>query len=588
MTETFVPDHPFTPDRDVVVKQLFVEIDDLIGELDAILKPIRKLRRKQETLLLETLATGAELARGHARAVKRSASDGIWGDVIASLVLLTTSLRDVGHSDNMDEILRESADAQNAPLPSLLRWWSETETGLDRVAGYNDRLNELLVALSHATETEGGVKMDETTDATAEAVRDLGITIAAMMNGGAATAPSRGAGRFDKVSDQMVASLDALGLPHDGVALARGENDDFARARLLDGLQRNFGSKVHEGSRRYFRTATTSGSGNPIGTAKLLRGSALVNANLLQAEADAVNGIIDRLVPMIRFQLANPVSGGAVGARAAIRAELTNIVETASDPMGLNRARAEFQFFRLVLAVLDYLDSAELMPRAPRPDRDKRRIGSIMTWLGQFRDDEVCAESSVVRDEEVRSEIANLIDLLISIAVRLSSRRPDEERGLAAARLEEALTAALGTADVLEIELVRAGTDLIEQDIDTVTDDDDDDSGDRLSIGQFVRWVRAVAGPFSTADHRAASLRAPELRVLAEELGELDRVAAKIGQATPVLAFGRSVPRHIVRELSGYLTIAHEEADRLAGGFAVVPAAGAPASPPAGPVAGKD
>ena len=536
----------------------------VLSRLDDVATPVNKLRGKNETKVLRDLNDGLKRARILTRAARNHITAGAYADAAEAVLDLVETVREgIGRRDNIDEIEREWTDASAEGVPpSRQRWWSEIERGVDDMVALAGDLIEYLKSYSHAHDSKGAPTMDET-DSTAEAVRDLGITIATMIGGTPPTGASRAARRYEAVADQMTATLDMLGLPHDGVQLSGSEADAAARARLIDGLTRNFASKERAGFKIYSRTATPLAGRDPSSPTDLLRGSALVNANLLRAEADAVLGIIDRLPSMVRFQLVQPYVGGAFEAQATIRGELNAIVESARDPMGINRLRVTFQFSRLVLAILDYLDQAEIFPRAGKSyKRDGQGIDLIMAWLSTFRDDEVCIESSVVRDEEVRAELANLIDVLLAIGRRLIADRPDEARGQAAARVEECLTSAFAAADAVELTLERSGTDLYEQDIQFASSDC---PAVRISIGQFIRWVRATAGPFARAENRAASLRQPQVALLFEELDTLAAIAGALGGELATFGLRRSTPRQQLAELESYLKTAADEAKRLGG-----------------------
>lgn len=537
----------------------------VLSRLDEIGAPINKLRGKNETKVLRDLHDGVKRARTLARGARGHIEVAAHADVSEAVLDLADALREgIGKRDNIDEIEREWTDAAAENIPaSRQRWWSEIERGVEDLMAHGGDLIEYLKSYSHAHDSKGAPTMDETDSATAEAVRDVGITIAAMIGGGSPSGPSRAARRYEAVADQMTATLDTLGLPHDGVQLSSSDAGATARARLIDGLTRNFASKERDGFKVYSRTATPLAGRDPGSPHELLRGSALVNANLLRAEADAILGIFDRLPSMVRFQLVQPYVGGAFEAHAAIRRELDAIVDSARDSMGINRLRVGFQFSRLVLAMLDYLDQAEIFPRASGFfKRDTRGIRELVAWLSTFRDKEVCVETSLVRDEEVRAELSNLFDMLIAIGSRLMAERPDEGRGQAAARVEECLTSALAAADALELTLERSGTDLYEQDVQFAAAAE---PPVRISIGQFIRWVRATAEPFARAENRAASLRQAQVGLLHGELCELAEIAGALGGELATYGLRRSTPRQQLGELESYLKTAASEAALLGG-----------------------
>ncbi|MCD2317304.1 hypothetical protein LQ954_14240 [Sphingomonas sp. IC-11] len=531
--------------------------------------PIGKLRQRGDTRLLANLIEGLRLAERRGTEALAALADERPGAAVSHAVELCDVLRDgVLSRDNSDDLDRElqgdGAAGQSAAL------WSLTERHFEALQKSCGELAETIVAVSPGLDVKEAIVMSTTDDPVGRQFSDVSeIAAAVALLGGGSMGPGRTSGhRFDRVSDQMAATLDSIGLPHDGVQLPASSNPDAARARLIDALSRNFSSRDRDGNRVYQRTDPQPFSRDPYGSSQLLRGRGLVNANLLRAEADALLGILDRLPSMARFQLASPWTEGSVE-REVIRRELDALVETARDPMGVNPPRAKFQLRRLNQAIGDYLDNAEIVEvdgtaRSRLSDALANASGveeqiDIMT---SFRDDELCAPTSVVRDEEVRTELANLISLQESICKRLTASQSGAQLGVAAARLEELLTAALASADQLEAYLERSGTDIPEQDVQL---EPKSDTGTvRLSIGQFIRWVRSVALAYAGAENRAVTLRRNQAQLLAGELDSLSKAAGRFAESRR-LGLSRPLPRIQLLELAGYLASASEQANVLAG-----------------------
>ncbi|WP_375428342.1 hypothetical protein [uncultured Sphingomonas sp.] len=105
-----------------------------------------------------------------------------------------------------------------------------------------------------------------------------------------------------------------------------------------------------------------------------------------------------------------------------------------------------------------------------------------------------------------------LFKLVDRIGDALTNESAGMGRGMAAARLEELLSAAHLSAVTLE-ELSRAGASVAEQSVQFFRPDGD--GGSELSVGQYLGWVRAVCEPFTGAANDAADLMYDEAGTLA-------------------------------------------------------------------------
>lgn len=544
--------------------------DDLCDALRTTLKcirmvrlPIGRLRRAGETRLLANLLNALRVAEDRNRQALKALAEGRSGAAVACCMELCGAVHDGYFSrDNSDDLDRElQGDA--GPLAAQ---WTQAERQSEMLQRACAHLAEAVIAYSPSLVSKEAKIMSTTNDPSVAQLSEIGAALAMLSGGGAIG--SRSARRYEAVADQMAATLDAIGLPRDGVQLASGLNSAAARARLIDSLNRNFDSYERDGTRVYHRTDPQPHTRETFGASgSLLRGRGLVDANLLRAEADAVIGIIDRLPSMARFELAG--SADLRLGRDTVRRELDILVEVARDPMGVNIVRAGYQILRVFAGIAEYLDAGEIIEWdravADRSMRGQlqagRTVDEAVEMLVNFRDDELCVETGVVRDEEVRAELANLINLMVSIARRFLVSPSGSQMGAAAARLEELMGAALRSVDQLEIELERSGTGLPEQDVQTQPVAN---RTARLSIGQFIRWVRAVASPFAAADHRSAELRGIQAALLQGELCELATAADRFSQPTR-LGLARPLPRLQLMELSGYLESARDQAALLAG-----------------------
>ncbi len=468
--------------------------------------------------------------------------------------------------DDIGEMEAElSADAGRRALRSL-------DTRVRRIGAQADSLFSSAITVQQDT-APGVTQMASSSpgtdriDPTAEAVRDLSEMLATTLAGSAATAAtSRATGRrYPAVADQIAASLDAFGLPHDGVQLPPTDEQEQLRAQLIDGLKRNFAWREQDGTRVYYRAAPQPTVREPDVDPRLLRGSALVNAKLLRAEADGVLAIMDRLPDMLRFAPSQPLRSGED--RARLRTMLDQLVATAADPLGLNAQRGRYQFERLNAALIDILVRGEVIGRDTGDqalelarDNDPGSLWSASPERTGIIFDNLRVKTSAVREEEVKTEIAALGQLMDSILTRVSVPIGGMGRGVAASRLEELLTAADSAAEALENDLVRFGTTPAEQEVQFLGADGPRD----ISLAQFIGWVRALCAPFVGIENAAAALTQDELKILGDELADVAGYAGSFGSAITLPTSFGGVRRQFA-ELKRFLDEARTQAVQLAG-----------------------
>ena len=358
-------------------------------------------------------------------------------------------------------------------------------------------------------------------DTPAQALRDLGEMLASALAGPGTTAPARTVGRrYEAVADQMMASLDAYGLPHEGVQLALTDDEAAARARLIDGLKRNFAFKDEDGYRTYFRSSAQPVARDGVHDSRLLRGATLVNAITVRGAAEGIMTAIDQMPDLDRFVLAHPRRAEL---RDRIRRLLDQLNETASDPMGVNVPRGSILCDRLDRAVSELVTASGLLPMYQFSDREagisSYSFDDRTSIFEQLRD-----RASAVRNEEVKATVLALCELANRIRKVVTEQNADMGRGLAAARLEELLSTAYLSAVTLEEDLNRAGTSVAEQSVQFFNPV----GNPKLSIGQYLGWVRAVCEPFTGASNDSADLMYDEAGMLAREVGNLSNYAVAL------------------------------------------------------------
>jgi hypothetical protein len=545
-------------------------LDGLIVVLQEQLTAARKLlRASEDPKSLDLLAARATQARGSAASADALLAKDQLGPAALEINVLTAgATTGIAHRELRDDIetMLDQSRAEGTKKHKLTEALVALDRQIEQIEACAGDLAETATAVLQ-TILDGETIMDKNDNTTASAVRD-GFSAVVNLIGAqypAAAPQSRPAvgRRFEAVGDQMMATLDGYGLPHDGVQLLGIDDADSARARLIDGLTRNFDFRDKDGFRVFYRSVPQPAQRDTSADSRLLRGAMLVNANLLRAEADAVLDALDRMPGMLRFVPTQ--SRGIADGRARVRENLDQLVAIARDPMGVPTQRAEFQMRRLVLAVADYLDRGEIITSRSRYT-DRRSLLSFKALV----DEQLRIDEGTVRDEELRVELRSLRALLGTMHARVTSANADEQRGRAAARLEEALSAAYDSAGMLEQELVRAGSSIAEQDVQFfAADDATTEAGPMgagtVSIGQFARWLRGVAEPFVLVENRSAMLRLDELENLADELEALARAASALQSAgsNRRLGVGLPGPYRQLAELEGLIATAAERAKEL-------------------------
>ncbi len=379
--------------------------------------------------------------------------------------------------------------------------------------------------------------------------------------GGAAAAPaaSTSSGRFGSVSDQLVASLEALGLPHHGVQFAAPAAAEEARSDLIEGLLDNFQKELRAGN-VIFVPGGGADRRAKAPPSQVQSGAARVAARLVRAEADNILDILDRLPDMTRFHI-RPGSPTGAEARGTVAERFDDLDEVMADPIGVNLPRAEFALRRIEKALLDFFDFANLEPELADQFRKKGDRNSVSGRLPRtVRDeDELGQRRSVVQSEELRREIAELVDSLLRLKARVRSPLGDT-LGTTAARLEQTLTVVYGSARSLRDILVRSGSSLPEQDVQlfatgiTVPVEDRWTNGDGgakesgrqnfviLSSGQVLDWIMEVSEPYVGAANRSVMLESEDFAILAGELEAAVAVVERLMGECHRLGFAYRLP----------------------------------------------
>ncbi|WP_077963469.1 hypothetical protein [Ensifer adhaerens] len=554
----------------------------LVG-LDDLLEPVRRSYGPDDrmTKSLSQLAAGAAEALKFARKAQAAIAEHRLNGALQSALEL---IRTVNLQINVPEVHDDVAEDLGV-LVQDTKSLQEVEDGLDEavrgldyaltevIERTDDLLNVAIEIMSDFANMARPAMHPANEQPAAEAIRDLAVMMASFQAGSARPAEtSRASGRFETVSEQMMATLDVMGLPHEGVQFGHIDKVELARTRLVDGLMRNFAWKERDGFRVYYRTDAAPELRNTADPSQLLRGDAFVNAQMLSTDANALNATIARLPAMNRFETVRGLFDPA-SMRRRIKDELDALVETARDPLGINLARARYQFRRVIRTILEYLELGEIHTVANwQRCFTSDDVRDLIKELVHVIENDLAAPVSAVREEEVAAELRAVFSLLCSIGRRIVSVQEGAQRGVNSARLELALTATLSAAVALEDQLERTGTDPIEQDLVLVpAQGGEGGAPPSLSLGQFLGWVRAVAEPFSRPENKAASLHAGDLKILRCELRSLRQAAEQFVSGAGSLSFSVRLPgpmRQLV-ELKYLLDKALNAADAMAAALTI-------------------
>ncbi len=522
-----------------------------------------------ETALINLEPLGAAVAEGDRPTVQGSAQEltqHVTRDIARPQIL--SDLRDV--VKEAEEDLGRRVGRHRNPVKEFIGNGKALEADIAGITSATDLLaTEIEKWASQDSRKETDMAHnDENLKAIETAIQQLGKQLSFLSARGDRTSydsASSGAGAFRTVTAQMAATLDELGMPHHGVQFSTASTLDRARDSLIEGLLAEFSESERNGNKVY-----TLGEGAPRVTGpedgRLLAGAAKSAARRVRAEADNILDILDRLPDMNRFRTRRGVIS-VRDARKEVEDRFIDLDEVMADPYGVNIARAFFTLRRIVKALIDYFDYANLEAEFTAAMLDLNLPDLIPAELLPFEDeDELSKRRSPTLSEELEYEIKELVrsfgDLVGNVLAPLTNTR-----GNAAARLELSLTSAYGSARTLRDILVRTGTSLAEQDLLSFTTQVTATvRAVDLTVGQVMDWIIEVTEPFTGPTFRANLRERRSLAILAGELVTqgyaLDSLIASAGD------YGFSIslpgPMRQLEELKFLINTAETQASILA------------------------
>lgn len=435
---------------------------------------------------------------------------------------------------------------------------------------------------------EAGMAQQNDEDGIVAELQGIGrqLSFLATGSGVIARTGTEGSGAHRSVSQQLMSSLDARGLPHSGVQFSTAAGTSGARSDLIEGLLDTYRATERDGNVIYVPGRTEEGRWRDTGTgtSRLLSGAARVAARLVRAEADNILDILDRLPKMVRFRTRRGVPF-ADEARDIVADRFEELDEIMADPIGVNLPRAWFTLRRAVKALLDFFDYANLERELVEQFGKRDDLGPLQLDLPRPvpDDDEVGLRRSVVQSEELRREIAEIASGFARLAVRVVTPIA-HSLGTTAARLEQTLTVARDSARELSDILVRSGSSLPEQDvhffiagikieIDALFEQARQSQGGKrglprlaLSLGQILDWIVEVADPYVAASNLSSTLEQADLDILADELDRQKQALDAVLRQSTRLGFAYRLPgpSRQLEELAFHIKTAAQLAHALA------------------------
>ncbi|WP_417807081.1 hypothetical protein [Thioclava sp.] len=430
----------------------------------------------------------------------------------------------------------------------------------------------------HQTHQEDTMAQEDKNDGIETILQDISRQIGfigSSMSPVQGSASSAGAGTYQNVGAQLMATLDALSLPRDGVQFAGDNRVASASDMLIDGLLDAYRPVVRNGNTVYEpgRTEGRAVSRNmPI---EALAGASRVAARLVRAEADVILDILDRLPDMTRFELRSGTPS-LRRVRDRVADQFDDLDEMMSDALGVNLPQAYSAISRAIKATSDFLDYANLEPE----------FYEIMKELGLdrfFKDgrdglatgDETSRRRAVVQGEENRAELRELAQAYHRLSDYVS-RPLSDTLGRTAAKLDRQLLAINRSAIDLRSTLTRFGTSQIEQDLISIIDGVNmritaptSKTGDKfdISIGQLIGWIIKTSEDSQTQSGKVTALEALDLGLLRDELQAQSDALKELMCNSDMVRFslGLGAVMRQIEELQALICNAVESAKVLAG-----------------------
>jgi hypothetical protein len=535
-----------TPDRpqerlDAAIRTALKRLDNQLDTALNQLKGVARLNSEvAERRWATTLEAGASAALRRVRKALGAIRRGIpLGSLAPDLLGIIAVVREEAFpTDVMEDLAAEQAEPGiEGNIAQLL---VAIERSGDAACREADRLAAAVVEqLSITPNPSGEIVMPSRDPASSTAPRPASgerndtimldfLSALTTMRGGGSSASAEGPSlgrRYEDVSGQLVATLDAMGLPHVGVSLGAEQRQDDARAQLVDSLRRNFDYRDQDGVRTYHRAE------RPISTAPAsstrsaaLRGLGLVQLATLRFQADMAMQLIDELPAMLPYQPRLDAYNAEM-LRGAVRSALDTILTSMAAPLGPTPGQGVGQVRRLLVAVSNWLAGGGIIKGETLRDIVQcDSLSGIGRRLRGLSHQEPLYPESLVRSREIEEQLKQLFDVLATISDTVQDATKSDA-GRSGARVEQILTLLYRSAEGLKLELERLGTSEEEQEIAFFSS-----VHGELSIGQFVRWAMQVAEPFAGGANLSATLRRDELEILGDDLEGLRNEAEQLEQ----------------------------------------------------------
>lgn len=329
-------------------------------------------------------------------------------------------------------------------------------------------------------------------------------------------APGRAGVRYLSVADQMVATLNELGLPHDGGSLStEGKRVQIAES-LIRALNNGFdvsNSSIGMRAQRKIQPGWTAASASR----GLLAGRLEIDAEAIRVEADGLEMLLDGVQDRFRYQLSDRPDA-TDRTRIAIRELLREIREIVGRPTGVPVAQAEARITQLAKRVGEYFQSFEATIAIVEFDVNGRTIDAIV-----LHEDSDLVPTPATRSERFRAQYLEALRHVASITVRIKAAIKKRSAGELAFRIERAMEAAARAIVDVRLRLqssIMTGAIDRWQAVDLPEIKDSGDKPENLADGLegALAWLQPHADRFARPSFFADDLTDDEAADLGREL----------------------------------------------------------------------
>jgi hypothetical protein len=426
---------------------------------------------------------------------------------------VTEFLRDGAFCERISSDLEHEQAEQGADSAAgrLLEVYRKVERSCTALCTCHDELAE--------NDPDGVIKMVDTA-AKPERPRDTGVTVRI------ASEPS---GRFSRISMQMVATLNRLGLPHDSGVLDVDGGDPAGPTRLIAALNNRFeiASDTVNGMRARLRRQALNA---PSQATSDLTGRIALDAQAIAVDADRLLLLVGELERQTSDELFRD-EPKVTRSYEDIADQLSEIRDLAARPSGLPVHHADARIKSLRQRMVDHFRLLGI----PGVGVDAFS-GDHKRLKDQLLKSAARADKSSSIHESTMGLVSEAIGLATLIEQRLMDAMTTRSKGELTYRLRRALEAAAQSVDTALLSLESAPNSYRWQAIDLAEQDsfDEDYLPQNLADGldETLRWLKPLAERYGQSDLAYQRMTSRDLGELNAELRQisttLDDCASKL------------------------------------------------------------